>query len=113
LNRSDVSIIAVTSSHGIMHAYLVLLPALIPLLGGELGNLAMLGLLSSLVVLFARALQLSYHVHVCFNPMASLQTLEMRRRCSSNWAFSIDGGLRALSCTRNTQYLLVFTLVCG
>jgi MFS family permease len=52
LNRSDVSIIAVTSSHGIMHAYLVLLPALIPLLGGELGNLAMLGLLSSLVVLF-------------------------------------------------------------
>jgi MFS family permease len=35
-----------------MHAYIVLLPALIPLLKGELGNYGMLGLLASLVFLF-------------------------------------------------------------
>jgi len=35
-----------------MHAYLVLLPALIPLLKGELGNYETIGLLASLVFLF-------------------------------------------------------------
>jgi len=47
-----VSVIAVAGSHGIMHAYLVLLPALIPLLKGDLGNYGTLGLLTSLVFLF-------------------------------------------------------------
>jgi len=41
-----------TGSHGIMHAYLVLLPALIPLLKGELGNFETIGLLVSLVFFF-------------------------------------------------------------
>ena len=35
-----------------MHAYLVVLPALMPLMAGELGNLAFLGYLASLVTLF-------------------------------------------------------------
>ena len=52
MKKEDVSVIAVASSHGIMHAYLVLLPALIPLLKGELGNYGTLGLLASLVFLF-------------------------------------------------------------
>jgi MFS family permease len=52
MNKEDVSVIAVAGSHGIMHAYLVLLPALIPLLKGELGNYGTLGLLASLVFLF-------------------------------------------------------------
>lgn len=46
------SIIAISSSHGIMHAYLVLLPAMIPILGGELGDIATIGMLASLVTLF-------------------------------------------------------------
>jgi MFS family permease len=52
MKREDASVIAVAGSHGIMHAYLVLLPALIPLLRGELGNYETLGLLASLVFLF-------------------------------------------------------------
>ena len=52
MKKEDVSVIAVAGSHGIMHAYLVLLPALIPLLKGELGNYGTLGLLTSLVFLF-------------------------------------------------------------
>jgi MFS family permease len=52
LKRSDLSIVAVTTSHGVMHAYLVVLPALMPLMAGELGNLAFLGYLASLVTLF-------------------------------------------------------------
>ena len=52
MKKEDVSIIAISGSHGIMHAYLVLLPAMIPLLGGELGNLETIGWLASLVALF-------------------------------------------------------------
>ncbi len=52
MNREETGIIAVSSSHGIMHAYLVLLPALIPLIGGDLGNLEIIGYLASLVLLF-------------------------------------------------------------
>ncbi len=33
MNRNDASILSVTVSHGVMHVYLVPLPALIPLLG--------------------------------------------------------------------------------
>ena len=52
MNDQDRSIIAISSSHGIMHAYLVLLPAVIPILGGELGDIATIGMLASLVTLF-------------------------------------------------------------
>ena len=52
MNDQDKSIIAISSSHGIMHAYLVLLPAMIPILGGELGDIATVGMLASLVTLF-------------------------------------------------------------
>ena len=52
MNGQDRSIIAISSSHGIMHAYLVLLPAMIPILGGELGDIATVGMLASLVTLF-------------------------------------------------------------
>ncbi|MCX6649069.1 MAG: MFS transporter [Candidatus Bathyarchaeota archaeon] len=52
MKRSDISTVAVTASHGVMHAYLVVLPALMPLMAGELGNLAFLGYLASLVTLF-------------------------------------------------------------
>jgi MFS family permease len=52
MNKEETGIIAVSSSHGIMHAYLVLLPALIPLIGGDLGSLETIGYLASLVVLF-------------------------------------------------------------
>jgi MFS family permease len=52
MKKEDASIIAISGSHGIMHAYLVLLPAMIPLLGGELGNLETIGWLASLVALF-------------------------------------------------------------
>ena len=50
--RQSVSVIAVALSHGVMHAYLVLLPALVPLMKDELGNFEMIGLLVSLVFLF-------------------------------------------------------------
>jgi len=52
VKKDDISVIAVSASHGIMHAYLVLLPALIPLLKGELGNLETIGLLSTIVTFF-------------------------------------------------------------
>jgi len=52
LKREELSVIAVAGSHGIMHAYLVLLPALIPLLKGELGSVETLGYLATLVFLF-------------------------------------------------------------
>ena len=52
MKGEDASIYAISASHGVMHAYLVLLPALIPLLRGELGNYDTLGLLASLVFLF-------------------------------------------------------------
>jgi len=52
VSRSEAGIYAIAGSHGIMHAYLVLLPALIPLLKGELGNYETIGLLASLVFLF-------------------------------------------------------------
>lgn len=50
--RQSVSVIAVALSHGVMHAYLVLLPALVPLMKDELGNFEMIGFLVSLVFLF-------------------------------------------------------------
>lgn len=52
MNTEDRTIVAISASHGIMHAYLVLLPAMIPILGGELGDIATVGLLASLVSLF-------------------------------------------------------------
>ncbi len=52
MKGENASIYAISASHGVMHAYLVLLPALIPLLRGELGNYDTLGLLASLVFLF-------------------------------------------------------------
>jgi MFS family permease len=52
LKKEELSVIAVAGSHGIMHAYLVLLPALIPLLKGELGSVETLGYLATLVFLF-------------------------------------------------------------
>ncbi len=52
MDSQDRSIIAISSSHGIMHAYLVLLPSMIPILGGELGDIATIGMLASLVTLF-------------------------------------------------------------
>jgi MFS family permease len=52
MKREELSVVAVAGSHGIMHAYLVLLPALIPLLKGELGSVETLGYLATLVFLF-------------------------------------------------------------
>jgi len=49
MKSEDASVIAITGSHGIMHGYLVLLPALLPLLHGDLGGIATFGLLVSLV----------------------------------------------------------------
>ena len=49
MNIEDTSVIAITGSHGIMHGYLILLPALLPLLHGDLGGIATFGLLVSLV----------------------------------------------------------------
>lgn len=43
---------AIAWSHGAMHAYLVLLPALAPLIKAEVGGYAILGMLISLVFLF-------------------------------------------------------------
>ncbi|RJS86907.1 MFS transporter [Candidatus Bathyarchaeota archaeon] len=43
---------AIAWSHGAMHAYLVLLPALAPLIKAEVGGYAILGILISLVFLF-------------------------------------------------------------
>ncbi|MCK4399459.1 MFS transporter, partial [Candidatus Bathyarchaeota archaeon] len=52
MNGQDRSIIAISGSHGIMHAYLVLLPAMIPILQGDLGDIGTVGMLASLVSLF-------------------------------------------------------------
>jgi len=52
MNSQDRSIIAISGSHGIMHAYLVLLPAMIPILQGDLGDIGTVGMLASLVSLF-------------------------------------------------------------
>ncbi len=52
MSKTHASVYATSTSHGIMHAYLVLLPALIPLLGTELGNLETIGLLTSFVFFF-------------------------------------------------------------
>src|SRR4030042_5010003 len=49
MKSEDASVVAITGSHGIMHGYLVLLPALLPLLHGDLGGIATFGLLVSLV----------------------------------------------------------------
>ena len=52
MNGQDRSIIAISGSHGVMHGYLVLLPAMIPILQGDLGDIGTVGLLASLVSLF-------------------------------------------------------------
>jgi MFS family permease len=52
VNGQERSIIAISGSHGIMHAYLVLLPAMIPILQGDLGDIGTVGMLASLVSLF-------------------------------------------------------------
>lgn len=52
VNDQERSIIAISGSHGIMHAYLVLLPAMIPILQGDLGDIGTVGMLASLVSLF-------------------------------------------------------------
>ncbi|MBN2336056.1 MFS transporter [Candidatus Bathyarchaeota archaeon] len=52
MNSQDRSIVAISSSHGIMHGYLVLLPAMIPILQGDLGDIGTIGLLATLVSLF-------------------------------------------------------------
>ena len=52
MDGQDRSIIAISGSHGIMHAYLVLLPAMIPILQGDLGDIGTVGMLASLVSLF-------------------------------------------------------------
>ena len=49
MRSEDASIIAITGSHGLMHGYLVLLPALLPLIHSDLGGIAAFGLLVSLV----------------------------------------------------------------
>jgi MFS family permease len=48
LKKCDISTVAVTTSHGVMHAYLVIMPALMPLMAGELGSLALLAYLASI-----------------------------------------------------------------
>ena len=48
MKRSDISTVAVTTSHGVMHTYLVVMPALMPLMAGELGGLALLAYIASL-----------------------------------------------------------------
>ena len=52
VNGQDRSIIAISGSHGVMHGYLVLLPAMIPILQGDLGDIGTVGMLASLVSLF-------------------------------------------------------------
>jgi MFS family permease len=52
MERAEAGIYAIAWSHGAMHAYLVLLPALAPLMKGEFGGYALLGALISLVFLF-------------------------------------------------------------
>ena len=52
MNGQDRSIVAISGSHGLMHGYLVLLPAMIPILQGDLGDIGTVGMLASLVSLF-------------------------------------------------------------
>ena len=52
MRRAEAGIYAIAWSHGAMHAYLVLLPALAPLIKAEVGGYALLGALISLVFLF-------------------------------------------------------------
>lgn len=52
MRRAEAGIYAIAWSHGAMHAYLVLLPALAPLMKAEVGGYALLGALISLVFLF-------------------------------------------------------------
>jgi len=52
MGRAEAGIYAIAWSHGAMHAYLVLLPALAPLIKAEVGGYALLGALISLVFLF-------------------------------------------------------------
>ena len=52
MNGQDRSIVAISGSHGVMHGYLVLLPAMIPILQGDLGDIGTVGMLASLVSLF-------------------------------------------------------------
>jgi MFS family permease len=48
LKRNDLSTVSVVASHGVMHAFLVVMPALMPLMAGELGGLALLAYIASL-----------------------------------------------------------------
>lgn len=48
MKRSDLSTVSVVTSHGVMHAFLVVMPALMPLMAGELGGLALLAYIASL-----------------------------------------------------------------
>jgi len=52
MEKVKAGIYAIAWSHGAMHAYLVLLPALAPLMRAEIGGYALLGALISLVFLF-------------------------------------------------------------
>ncbi len=52
MRKAEAGIYAIAWSHGAMHAYLVLLPALAPLMKAEIGGYALLGALISLVFLF-------------------------------------------------------------
>jgi MFS family permease len=52
MKPQETSIVAITGSHGLMHGYLTLLPALLPLISGDLGNIETIGILASLVALF-------------------------------------------------------------
>lgn len=45
-------VLSVVASHGIMHAYLVVLPALLPLVKADLGDIQTIGFLASLVFIF-------------------------------------------------------------
>ena len=49
--RETLSLSAVVVSHGAMHSYIVVLPALLPLMKEELGSYFILGLLASIVYL--------------------------------------------------------------
>jgi len=49
MRKEIQSLIAIVASHGAMHGYLVILPAVLPLMKEELGNYFILGLLSSIL----------------------------------------------------------------
>lgn len=52
MRDKNLSLFGIVSSHGIMHAYLVILPALLPLVKADLGNIQTISFLASLVFLF-------------------------------------------------------------